>query len=111
MGGIGFHQVDLRDHRNDFATPLEYLTLGDAEVEAALANGNHANYFGNTPRVSQYIAWLEEAGFSVETEVNSVVSSEELARVRARLNPKYACLSGEELGVLGALFRIRRRPA
>jgi len=32
-GGLGIHQVDFRDHR-DFAHPLEYLLLGDAEFGA-----------------------------------------------------------------------------
>lgn len=109
QGGIGFHQVDLRDHRNDFATPLEHLTLGDAEAVVALSNGDHRGYYGSTPRASDYERWLRAAGFAVRTEVNLRADAQELQRVRQRLNPRFAALTDDDLGVLSARFQLLKQ--
>ena len=108
MHSIGFHQVDLRDHRDNFSHPLEYLTLSDSEVDRALANGEHANYFGNTPRASHYEGWFREFGFHVSTDVNERAPIGEINRVRGRLNPRFSQLADDDLGILGARFHTRK---
>lgn len=107
-GSIGFHQVDLRDHRDDFARPLEYLTLPDDVVDTELALGAHANYYGNTPRASHYTQWFQRAGFEVTTDVNQRASADQIATVRGRLNPRFESLTDADLGVLGARFHTKK---
>jgi len=108
-GGIGFHQVDLRDHRKDFATPLEHLTLGEAEAASALAKGEHRGYYGSTPRASDYVRWFEAGGFDVRTEVSLHATAAELQRVRPRLHARFRALADDDLAVLSARFHLRKR--
>jgi hypothetical protein len=104
-GGINFHQVDFRDHR-DFNRPLEYLTLNKADF--AVLRGTCFCECGCQWRASEVAATFEEAGFDVHTIVNLKTSPEYLAEVRPRLEPEFAALPDEELLATSAFFVLTR---
>lgn len=59
-GGVGFHQIDFRDHR-DFSRPLEYLTLSPEEF-AELFRGCSGSC-GNRVRGQQFEELARASGF------------------------------------------------
>jgi hypothetical protein len=59
-GGVGFHQIDLRDHR-DFSRPLEYLTLSPEEFAAFFARVEGS--CGNRLRGQQFERLARDVGF------------------------------------------------
>jgi hypothetical protein len=105
-GGLGLHQIDLRDHR-DFARPLEFLTL-PADAFAQLRRQSHCEC-GGCWRAADVAAAFDAHGFDVEIDVTMHASPEYLADVRPRLQPEYARLADAELSIVSALFRLRRR--
>ena len=68
-GGLGFHQIDFRDHRN-FQRPLEYLTGAEEDSEKALKR--LASRFGNGVRSAEFEQMFKESGFHIsQFEPNS----------------------------------------
>lgn len=66
-GGVGLHQIDLRDHR-DFARPLEFLRMGEQDWRARA--GQEGVEFTNRWRKHEFARSFAEAGFAaVEVEV------------------------------------------
>lgn len=59
-GGVGFHQIDFRDHR-DFARPLEYLSLDSAAFESLFRRVEGS--CGNRLRGQQFEQLARTAGF------------------------------------------------
>lgn len=59
-GGVGFHQIDLRDHR-DFSRPLEYLTLSPEEFATLFARVEGS--CGNRLRGQQFERLARDVGF------------------------------------------------
>lgn len=104
-GGYGFHQVDLRDHR-DFARPLEFLTMASHDFDALRA----ACFCecGGRWRASEISAIFEEAGLAVERQPNLWAEREYLVDVRPRLQPEFAALPHADLATLSALFVTHR---
>lgn len=83
VGGIGLHQVDFRDHR-DFARPLEYLMLNDAEF-FALFDRCHGECGGKV-RPFQMERMFEMAGFSeVRFSSNCFADDQYLSDIVRRL--------------------------
>jgi SAM-dependent methyltransferase len=105
-GGLGLHQVDLRDHR-DFERPLEYLTVSAAEFTGIReAVGCEC---GGQWRTVDYCAAFREAGFDAEALVNLRTSAEYAADLRPRLHLEFAHYADDELSAISALFVLRRR--
>ncbi|HEX5051970.1 MAG TPA: methyltransferase domain-containing protein [Planctomycetota bacterium] len=109
-GGIGFHQVDFRDHR-DFARPLEHLTLAEADARIALANGEHANYYGSQRRWTSYLGSLQSAGFAVRFDADMLAAADQVAEISARADARYAQMGAEVLRVLSGTFSIEKLQA
>jgi SAM-dependent methyltransferase len=107
-GGVGFHQVDFRDHR-DFDRPLEFLTL--PEDEFTQMRRDCFCECGCRWRVSEMTATFEEAGFTVRAHVNLQTTPEYLADVRPRLQPEFAALPDDDLLATSAFFHMSRGAA
>jgi SAM-dependent methyltransferase len=105
-GGYGFHQVDLRDHR-DFSRPLEYLTMSRAEYDA-MREGAFCETGGQW-RLSTIAAAFDSAGFSHSVSPNMYADAAYLADVRLRLHADFAGLDGEDLSTISALYVVQRR--
>ena len=105
-GGIGIHQIDLRDHR-DFTRPLEYLTLSPEEV-ARIRQESHCEC-GGVWRAADVAAAFDTHGFDVQVTPNMHAAAEYLVDVRPRLQPPFSSLADAELGIISALFHVRRR--
>lgn len=101
-GGLGFHQIDFRDHRN-FERPLEYLTISPQNSELQLKR--MAWTFGNGVRSTEFEAMFRAAGFRiVQFDPNLLADEEYLAALQPRLQPKYKTMPPEALRVLGGRF-------
>ena len=94
QGGLGFHQIDFRDHR-DFTRPLEFLTMTDEEF---LEKAEAASYsLGNRLRPSEYLQLFNDAGFGTTFTPNMFAEPAYLAEVTNRLHPRYRSFGEEEL--------------
>jgi hypothetical protein len=98
-GGLGFHQVDFRDHR-DFSRPLEYLLLDEFSF-LEIFEAQHGEC-GNRIRPSQLKAVFEAAGFgSVQFDPNMWAEPDYLVsllpRLRAAESSPYCNLPESEL--------------
>ena len=104
-GGYGFHQVDLRDHR-DFSRPLEYLTMSRA-AHHALRQRTFCEG-GAQWRMSTVAAAFESAGFSAAISANLHADPAYIADVRPRLHPEFASTSDADLSAISAFFVLTR---
>jgi hypothetical protein len=106
VGGHGFHQIDLRDHR-DFDRPLEFLTL-PPDGFVSLRDMEHCE-IGGPWRLPDVKAAFEAAGFLVtHSGSNLSATPEYLADVRPRLHSRYRHYTEAELAALSALFVMSR---
>lgn len=104
-GGISYHSVDLRDHR-DFDKPLEFLTIDRDTWERY--GSEITNYsFTNRLRSEQIISCFTEQGFTCLKHIPflQMSVSEDL---RNRLHPDYISLTPSELGILGCIYIFRK---
>ena len=83
-GGVGFHQIDLRDHR-DFSRPLEYLTLAPDEFRALFERVEGS--CGNRLRGQQFEAFAREVGFEAVHLANMWADDGYLDGLMPRLHP------------------------
>lgn len=103
-GGVGLHQIDLRDHR-DFSRPLEFLRHS-AEEWLAL-NREYMYSYTNRWRRGDFVRAFERAGFEVlEVEVNARAPFDEA--LRPQLHPDFRALPREELEDVGIHVAVRR---
>ena len=101
-GGLGFHQIDFRDHR-DFEHPLEYLTTAEEDSEQLLKK--MAWSFGNGVRSTEFEDMFKAAGFQIiRFEANLLADEQYLTELRPRLRKKYQSMPSEALRVLGGRF-------
>lgn len=77
IGGWGFHQIDMRHHRN-FARPLEHLLLSDEVFEAESEATNCES--GSRLRSLEYRFEFERAGFTVTDAVTNMHAEEAYLR-------------------------------
>lgn len=108
--GLGFHQVDFRDHR-DFSKPLEYLLLGKDEFNA-LFKQVHGEC-GNQYRADEMQRFIEEAGLVVEKFVPSFFAEDSyldnfMVRLRKAEKSRYRDRTKEDLKVLSGHFVLRK---
>lgn len=104
-GGLGFHQIDLRDHR-DYDKPLEFLTF-PKKMFQCMSKLNHA-HFGNRLRYSEYNQLFENYGFEVEFKPDSVADDSYLDQILKKAIKKYRKMPKEEVGTLGGRFFLRK---
>jgi SAM-dependent methyltransferase len=109
-GGLGFHQVDFRYHR-EFDRPLEYLLMDEISY-ARLFDSCHGEC-GNRTRPVQMTEMFKSVGFSsVECQGNMFAESNYLEHFTDRLrqqswNP-YNCYSAKDLSVISARFVLKK---
>lgn len=107
-GGIGFHQVDFRDHR-DFSRPLEYLLYAPAEYAKRALKCDFE--FGCQLRPHELKALFEQAGFHVDYQVSEVATEPYLADVLTRLRrsrSRYRDMDETLLKAIGGFFIVRK---
>lgn len=109
-GGWGFHWIDFRDHR-DFQTPLEYLSMSDAEF--AREFGLRRGEIGNRWRANEMSAVIEQAGFEVvrrepTIQAESTYLEAFIPRLRASGSSRYRDIPAAELQRLGELVVLRK---
>jgi SAM-dependent methyltransferase len=105
-GGIGFHQIDLRDHRN-FDHPLRYLTE-DQRTFDSIPGGETGDY-GSRRRLSDYVRCFADAGFRIVC-VNAHLQAENeyVARLRPALAADMRDRTDADIMSLGALLCVER---
>lgn len=106
-GGIGFHQIDLRDHRN-YEKPLDFLTFPD-KLFFKIMKMTDARC-GNRLRYNEYNEIFEEAGFSVTFKPDSFADEVYLNAILKKAQPKYLQMSKDYVGTLGGRFFIQKKP-
>jgi len=109
-GGIGFHQVDFRDHR-DMSRPLEFL-LPDEGSFQDLFDDCHGEC-GNRFRPHQWGHLLQEVGFSLtdfqpNMGAQTAYLDSYLPRLRAAGASPYQGLGLEQLRTISGYFVLRR---
>lgn len=112
-GGLGYHWIDFRDHR-DFDRPLEFLLMPDDEFlrEFGLSRGQ----LGNRVRPHETADILEGCGFEIlgceptmhakETYLNDFIP-----RLEAAQHSSFRHLQRDDLDVLGSFYRVRKPAA
>jgi SAM-dependent methyltransferase len=111
IDGLGFHQVDFRDHR-DFSKPLEYLLPGKKDFRL-LFESRHGEC-GNRLRPHETHPLLEQAGFEIiRFEPNIFAEADYLAefmpRLRTAADSPYRESGQECLSTLSGRYSVRRR--
>lgn len=105
-GGLGVHQVDYRDHRN-FDRPFDFLRFEEEEYRRLFLSSRNEN--GNRVRSHELVEDFRRAGFEIpRVDENLFASPDQLAEVRAQLNPRFAAMTDSELLVLSSRLFLRR---
>lgn len=110
-GGVHFHQVDFRDHRN-FDRPLEFLLVAEKEFAKVFEDAH--GECGNQWRVSELHALFERAGFKVTTVGNKFASADYLSGFIPRLRTAQSRFSGwpeDDLRIISAYFVLEHQQA
>ncbi len=105
-GGIGFHQIDFRDHRN-FDRPLDYLTIPDTDFTDLLEKVSWS--CGNRWRYTQFQEIFEKNGFDVSFTPNLFVKEEYLDEIYPHVQDKFRSMDVEALRVLGGRFVVTKK--
>lgn len=104
-GGLGFHQIDLRDHR-DFTKPLEFLTFSD-KMYSRINKMTDACH-GNRLRYNEYNEIFEKVGFEVSFKPNMFAEEIYLKSILNQAQPKYRHMPKEFVAALGGRFFIKK---
>ncbi len=106
--GLGFHQVDFRDHR-DFAKPLEHLLLNKKEFSKMFKA--RLGECGSQYRYVEIQHFMEKAGFVIEKFTPNMFAEEKyldefIKRLREAKKSQYKSRSRDDIKVLGGLFHL-----
>lgn len=104
-GGLGFHQIDFRDHR-DFDRPLEYLCLSEPEFSTLLAESSWS--CGNRMRYTEFSELFVRAGFQVRFEPDRFADEAYLRELRTRAQGRYQSMPLDALRVLSGRFFLEK---
>jgi SAM-dependent methyltransferase len=104
-GGLGFHQIDFRDHR-DFSRPLEYLTLTEADLWALLQESKWS--CGNAMRWTEFAALFQAAGFQTRFEANMFAADDYLRDILTRMHVRFRDMPTEAFRILSGLFYLEK---
>ena len=103
-GGVGLHQVDMRDHR-DFAAPHEFLVYEDDEWSEMFRTEPFA--YTNRLRQGEVLEVFRAAGHK-EVELSVALRRPVPPDLRLRLASSFRGMSDEELSALSGLVVVRR---
>jgi SAM-dependent methyltransferase len=105
-GGVGLHQIDLRDHR-DFSKPLDFLRYSDEEWRKIPPK---PFCYTNRLRKSDFERVFRDSGVSVEdADVNLKTTLD--PALRAQLHPSFRDRPIEELEAISTFFVLRKSSA
>ena len=104
--GLGFHQIDFRDHRN-FDRPLDYLTIPDKDFAELLEKVSWS--CGNRWRYTQFKAAFEANGFDVAFEPNLFAKDAYLDEIYPHLQNQFKVMPLEDLRILGGRFTVTKK--
>ena len=110
-GGLGSHQIDLRDH-SDFDRPLEFLLVAEGDFARELEEKHGER--GNRHRLHEVMAMFRAAGFEVEADINMRAEADYLADVLPRLRTgggRFGAMTKAELSPIAALLTLRKPEA
>lgn len=107
-GGLGLHQVDFRDHR-DQGRPLECLLASDREFSREFKE-RHGEC-GNRFRPLEMKKFFEEAGFAIKEIRTDLYAAEDyladfLPRLRQARKSRYRHYRAEDLREISNLFAV-----
>lgn len=106
-GGVGWHQVDFRNHR-DFAFPLEHLLLTRDQFQQISAATNHE--IGCQERAADMAAFFTESGYEIRAiHVNETATLQYMQNFYPRLqrsHSTYRHYRPDQLDVLSAAFFV-----
>jgi SAM-dependent methyltransferase len=105
VGGLGFHQIDFRDHRN-YDRPLEFLTFSKFGFEIILRLSNCC--FGNRLRRKDFTALFTKNGFNVTFEADIYADEAYVDEVLERSISKFRNMSKKEISILSGQFRLTK---
>jgi SAM-dependent methyltransferase len=105
VGGLGFHQIDFRDHR-DYERPLEFLTFSNFSFKLILKLSNCC--FGNRLRHQDFANLFAKNGFNFTFKADIFADESYLDEVLERSNSKFRKMSKEEIAILSGQFRITK---
>lgn len=105
-GGLGFHQVDFRDHR-DFDKPLEFLTMSNFMFNQFLTLSKACH--GNRVRPFEFIEIFEANNFITEFRTFQKVDDTYLKKVKKYFIKKYRQMDDEKLRPLSGRFYIEKK--
>jgi SAM-dependent methyltransferase len=108
-GGLGFHQVDFRDHR-DMSRPLEFLLMKDAEF--GLEFEDRHGECGNRWRHWEYLDLFSQVGFELINFSPNIFADEIYLqsftpRIR-RTASRHRNVSADELRIVSGLITVKR---
>jgi len=106
-GGLGLHQIDLRDHR-DFARPLDFLRFDESEW--AKLHELEPFCYTNRLRKSDFERAFSDAGLAL-AQVTVNLRAPVDPSLRAALHPRYRDRAPEDLEALSAFFVVRKPEA
>jgi len=105
-GGIGLHQIDLRDHR-DFSKPLDFLRYEDEEWRKIPSTPFR---YTNRLRKSDFERVFRESGVAIEeAEVNLRTALD--PAFRPLLHPRFRDRPTEDLEAVATFFVLRKIPS
>jgi SAM-dependent methyltransferase len=105
FGGLGFHQIDFRDHRN-YDKPLEFLTMPDWLFKKALVLTKACH--GNRLRYTEFAHFFEESGFDQSFSADMFCEENYLKNILSRANSKYKKMPLDSINVLGGRFFLKK---
>lgn len=105
-GGLGFHQIDFRDHRN-YEAPLAFLTMSDWLWSKILPLSEA--HFGNRVRYTEFARFFEGFGFKQRFLADIFADDDYIRKALKYANPKYKEMPIETLRVLSGRFFIEKK--
>lgn len=105
-GGLGFHQIDFRDHRN-YDKPLAFLTMSDFLWNKILSLSEA--HFGNRLRYTEFAHFFEGFDFKQRFLADIFADDDYIHQALKYANPKYKKMPVEALRVLSGRFFIEKK--
>jgi predicted O-methyltransferase YrrM len=106
-GGLGFHQIDFRDHR-DFSRPLEHLSLPDPDFYLVAEERSWS--LGNGLRYTEFFELFRMFGFEVRFKPDLFVDEHYLRDLLPRIQKRYQTMPIDALRILGGRFFLTKLP-
>jgi hypothetical protein len=104
-GGIGFHQIDFRDHRN-FDEPLEFLTMPDIIFNRVFALSK--GYLGNRLRYNDFAHYFKTSGFEHRFSADMFAEESYLDEILKCANSKFKMIPIDNIRILSGRFFLNK---